>query len=157
LKPIFNLGYDETMESRHICNEAEDQRNYQNFQIPNNVQNVDNWSVRVFLEYMNSNTRLGPHIISKDITKVFDDFNQALTPEITQQIIGIPDRYYSYTLKMGDMIVWLNRSIENLDKEIFLTQVELTDFLTRVKSTYAIFEIPTEKKLRHILVFLSRY
>src|SRR6185503_18622184 len=76
LKPIFNLGFDETMESRHICNEAEDQRNYQNFQIPNNVQNIDNWSVRVFLEYMNSNTRLGPHIISKDITKVFDDFNQ---------------------------------------------------------------------------------
>ncbi len=156
LKPIFNLGYDETMESRHLCNEAEDRRNYQNFQVSNNIQNLDHWTVGVFLEYMKSNTRIGQHIISKDVTKAFDDFNQVLTPEITQRINGVPDRYYSYSLKISDRIVWLNRSIENLDKEILLTQDELADFLIRVKSTYAIFEISTKEKFRRIFVFLTR-
>jgi hypothetical protein len=157
LKPIFDLGYDMTMECRHRCNEMANKRNYQNFQIPPIIQNRDAWAARVLANYLKSHTYIGKHLFSKDITKGFNDFNQVLTPEITQAVIGIPDRYCYYTLKIGDRLVWLDRGIDNLDKEILLTDDELTDFLARVKSTYAIFEIPTEDAVRRILVTLTRY
>jgi hypothetical protein len=155
LKPIFNLGYDMTMECRHRCNEMANKRNYQNFQIPSDIQDVDGWGSRVMLDHLKFHTYIGKHLFSKDISQGFNNFNKVLTPDITEGILGIPDRYYVYSLQRGDKIIWLQRAIENLDKEIILTDHELSDLLTRVKSTYAIFEVPSGSAMRLIFVGLN--
>jgi hypothetical protein len=155
LKPIFDLGYDMTMHSRHRCNERDDKKNYQNFPIPPNIQNCDVWAARIMVDYLRSHTHIGKFLFSKDVTQGFNNFNQVFTPDITEKMIGIPDRYYICPLKSDDRIIWLERAINDLGKEILLTDDELSDFLTKSHSTYAIFEIPMGREVRRISFALT--
>jgi hypothetical protein len=65
-------------------------------------------------------------------------------------IIGIPDRYYFYSLEKEYKIGWIDRVLANLDKKILMLDTEILDFFRRVKSTYAIFEIPVGSTIRQI-------
>ena len=64
-----------------------------------------------------------------------------MNPSLANFLLGIPDRYYMYSVKSDEKIQWLERAIANLGMRTIVEESEIRDFL-RVMSTYAIFEIP---------------
>jgi len=157
VKPIFELGYDMTMQIRHRCNEMDSKKNYRDFQIPTNIQNVPVWAARVFADYLKSYTYSSRFLFSKDMTKAFKDFNQILPAEITNEILGIPDRYYLRSIESVNRTTWLDRALSNPGKEILLTEDELHDFLIKANSTYMIVEVPIREKLHRIFFGLTTF
>jgi hypothetical protein len=71
--------------------------------------------------------------------------------------LGIPDRYYLYSVEKQNRIDWFENVISNLGQKTFLTENQLIDFFIRARSTYAIFEFPSKEKMRRILVALTTY
>ena len=157
LKAIFDIGYDMTMRSRHQCNESPDKRDYHVIQIPLSTENRDLWVARVMADHLKSNTWIGNHLVSKEVTQGFTNYNKAFPPEITDKLLGIPDRYYLYSVEKQNRIDWFENVISNLGQKTFLTENQLIDFFIRARSTYAIFEFPSKEKMRRILVALTTY
>jgi len=152
LKPIFNLGYDMTMQSRHRCNEPEARRNYINFKLPPNEQNTDDWAAQILFDHINYKMPFGKALYSKDLTKGFSDFSNILSHDEINVIFGIPDRYYSYSLENAYDIDWIDRAINSIEKKIPIKDTEARDFLKRIKSTYAIFEIPVGNIVKQVYI-----
>jgi hypothetical protein len=60
-----------------------------------------------------------------------------------------------YSVKSDQKIQWLERAIANLGKRTIVEDSEIRDFLRRVMSTYAIFEISCGEILRRILIKIT--
>lgn len=152
LKPIFNIGYDMTMETRHVCNEFSYKMSYLNFPVPNNRQNVDQWAAQILFNYLKNLMPIGMFIFAKDLTKGFDNFSSAFNSKRVDQILGIPDRYYSYSFEYNQKREWLDRAVNNLENKISISNDEAIEFLKLVKSTYAIFKIQFGSTIKQIYV-----
>ncbi len=156
LKAIFDLGCDMTMKSRHRCNESSDKRDYQIIPIPPNVQSIDLWAAQVMANHLKSNTYIWNQLISKEVSQGFTNFNKILPPDVTDELLGIPERYYLYSVQ-NVRVNWLDKVINNVGQETFLTEDDLIDFFIRAKSTYAIFEFTSREQVRRLLVALKAY
>jgi hypothetical protein len=155
LKPIFNIGYDMTMESRHICHELSYKMSYLNFPVPTDGQNVDQWAAQILFNYLKRIMPMGMFIFAKDLTEGFDNFNRLFNSERVDQIWGIPDRYYSYYFEYNHKRDWLDRAVSNLEKKTVISNNEAIEFLKLVKSTYAIFKIQFGSTIKQIYVGIT--
>lgn len=157
LKAIIEAGYDMTMGTKHRCVDSPDKRSYVIFPIPSDIQNIDDWAAQILLNHVNFYIPIGKYLIASEVSKELNNFSNALNPEIAREILGIPDRYYLYPLENDYKIDWIHRAIDNLGKKIVMSDSEILDFFKRVKSTYAIFEIPIGETVRQILMNLTNY
>jgi len=157
LKPVIDPGYDMTMEKKHRCADSPNKRSYIVLPIPSNIPDSDHWAAQTLLNQVNFFFPIGKYLIAKDITQAFINFSSKLNPEIAREILGIPDEYYLYTLENNCKINWINRAIDNLGEKIIMTDYEALDFFRKVKSTYAIFELPIGETMRQFFMFFTNY
>jgi hypothetical protein len=78
-----------------------------------------------------------------------------LNSSLAKFLLGVPDRYYMYSVKSDQKIQWLERAIANLGKRTIVEDSEIRGLLRRVMSTYAIFEISCDEILRRILIKIT--
>jgi hypothetical protein len=156
-KVIFDPGCDMTMESKHRCTESDYKRSYNVIPIPSNIPDVDDWAAKNLLEQVNFYIPIGKYLIAIDMTKCLNDFSNISNTEIARGIVGVPHRYPLYSFENKRKTSWIDRAIDNLNKKIVMADVELLDFFRRVKSTYAIFEIPIGGTVRQYFMFLTNY
>jgi hypothetical protein len=157
LKPVIDPGYDMTMEKKHRCLDSPNKRSYIVLPIPSDIPDVDHWTAQTLLNQVNFYFPIGKYFIAKDITEAFIYFSDRFNPEIAREALGIPDEYYCHTLENNSKINWINRAIYNLGKKIILTDDEALDFFRRVKSTYAIFDVPIDGTRRQFFMTFTNY
>jgi hypothetical protein len=126
------------------------------FKIPHETQNINDWAGPILLDCVNNHTGIGKNLLAKDMTRGLKQFAHALDPAIAFEMFGIPDRYPIYAIEKDNKIRWLQESISNLDKRIGLSYSEILDFLSRVKSTYAIMQIRTVIGIQHISMTITK-
>lgn len=140
------------MESRHYCNEVHPKRNYVTYQIPSDGQNKDDWASQILFSFIKNSSPFQKFIMAKDLTKSFFQISTVLGSEVARGIFGIPDRYQVHSLLNNYNIDWIDRAISSPETNIPITDGEALDFLKRVKSTYAIFEIPADNIVKKIYI-----
>lgn len=150
-RPILDPGYDMTMQAKHRCEYGTHQPSHVIFPIPPNIEKVDEWAAQVLLDYLNLYLPIGKYLASSDITGLFvEAVDKKLDSNVGSKLIGIPDRFYFYSLEKEYKIGWIDRALADVGKKISMLDTEILDFFTRVKSTYAIFEIPVGTTIREI-------
>jgi hypothetical protein len=154
-KAIFDPGYDMTMESKHRCNESDYKRSYMVIPIPSGIPDVDNWAAQRLLEQLNLYIPIAKYLVATDMTKCLSHFSTISNAEIAQGIVGVPDRYPFYSFKNNSKTNWIDRAIDNLNKKIVMADFEILDFFRKVKSTYAIFEIPIGETVRQFFMLFT--
>ena len=156
-KPVIDPGYDMTMEKKHRCADSPDRRSYIVLPIPSDIPDVDHWAAQTLLNQLNFFIPIGKYLIAKDISQAFINISDKFNPEISREILGIPNEYYSYTLEKNCKISWINRAIDNLGKKIIMTDDEALDFFRKVKSTYAIFDVPIDGTRKQFFMTFTNY
>ena len=155
LKPIFDLGYDMTMKSKHRCNNMQLKNSYPTFPIPPDIPNIDYWAGKVLSDYVSLHPYIGKCLFTRDLTKATKTFREELDIESDNTVLGIPDRFSLYRVNKKNYTLWMDRAIQNLGTRIAMADVEVMEFLTKVKSTYAIFEIQIGPDIRRIFMALT--
>ena len=121
---------------------------------PSDVWNLYNTTAGFILDQLNR-IMPRPYIIAEDISKVFDTLEKMMDPSLVKLLLGVPDRYYLYSVKSNEKIQWLERVIANLGMKSIAAQSEIRDFLRRVLSTYAIFETTEDTVLKRFLIKIT--
>lgn len=153
-RPILDLGYDMTMQVKHRC-EYQIQNNSYIISIPPNIEKVDEWAAQILRDHLNFYVPIGKYLASFDISTAFYQISNKLDTDSASKILGVPDRYNVYSLEKDYQINWVDRAVANFGKKILMIDYEILDFLGKVKSTYAIFEIPTASTIRRVLMYLT--
>jgi len=152
---VRNIGYDMTMQARHTCDE-EKVKSIKMVSIqPSVIWNLNDSTAGIIQGQLNYLMQGQKYILATDISKSFDSLERILNPSLANFLLGIPDRYYMYSVKSDEKIQWLERAMANLGNRTIVEDSEIRDFLRRVMSTYAIFEIPCGKILRRILIKIT--
>jgi hypothetical protein len=159
LKAIIDIGYDMTMERKHRCIDSPDKRSYIVLPIPSDIPIVDDWAAQCLLDQVNFYIPIGKYLIANDITEGLINFSNKLNlnPEVVMGIVGIPDKYPFYSFKNNYKTNWIDRTIDNIGKKMLIPDDEVLDFFRKVKSTYAIFEIPIGESLRQFFMYFTNY
>jgi uncharacterized C2H2 Zn-finger protein len=157
LKPIINPGYDMTMERKHRCAESPDKRSYIVLPIPSNIPDVDYWAAQTLLNHINFIFPVGKYLIAIDVTEDFNLLGYKSIPVIVRQYLGIPGRFHFHSFENNFKVSWIEQAIDNLDKVIAMTDDEALDFFKKVKSTYAIFEVPVGETVRQFFMTFTNY
>ncbi len=152
---IVDPGYDMTMQAKHRCKEEKVKGSNIVFNIQPEIMNIDEWTTEILLNLLNSCMPSWKYLIAYDISNTFDVLIGKLNHEGANNLLGIPDRFYLYSLENDYKVDWIDRALMNIPKKIVLEDSETRDFLRRVKSTYAIFEIPIESTLKHVYMRLT--
>lgn len=153
---IRDNGYDMTMQARHTCDE-EKVKSIKLVSIrPSDVWHTYDSAAGIILDRLNYLMPGQKYLLASDISKSFDSLEKKLSsPPHVKLLLGIPDRYYYYSVDKDEKIQWLERVIANLGTKTIVEDFEIRDFLRRVMSTYAIFEIPCEI-LQRILIKITK-
>jgi hypothetical protein len=152
---IQNIGYDMTMQAKHTCDE-EKVKSIKMVSIrPSDVWHFNDYAAGFMLESLNSFMPGQKYLVAKDYSTVFKNYEKLHEPEDVKLLLGIPRRFYLYSLDKDERIDWIDRAVGNLGIRTNVEDFEIRDFLRRVKSTYAIFEIPADKILRRILIKIA--
>jgi len=152
---VRNIGYDMTMQARHMCDE-EKRKSIKMVSIrPADVRNLNDTAAGIILERLNYLMPGQKYLLATDMSKSFDILESMSNPSIAKFLSGIPHRYYLYSVKSDEKIQWLERAVDNLGIRTIGEDFEIRDFLRRVMSTYAIFEIPCGEILRRILIRIT--
>lgn len=157
LKPIFDIGYDTTMEFRHRCNEIPGIRNYYNFPFPTELRDTENWAARILFDHLSRIVPIGKCIVVKDLTRAFSNLSIKFNPDELRLLFGIPERYHLFSLENDQLRDWMERAVNNAEKKILLSDVEVLEFLKLFKSTYAMFQIPAQDSFKNMFMFLTGY
>ena len=153
---VRNIGYDMTMLARHTCDE-EKVKSIKVVSIrPVDVWNLNDTAAGIIIEKLNYLMPSQKYLLATDTSKSFDSLERMVNPSLVKFLLGIPDRYYLYSVKSDEKIRWLERAIANLGRRTIVEDSEVRDLLRRVKSTYAIFEIPRGESLRRILIKITK-
>lgn len=155
LKAIIDIGYDMTMEAKHRCTDIADKRNYILHRIPSDTPNVDDWAARCLLDQVNSFIPIGKYLIASEITEHLNNLGYKSNPDIVREFLGIPDKYPFHSFENNFKVSWINQAINSLGKVIAMTDDEALDFFRKVKSTYAIFEVPTGETIRQFFMYFT--
>jgi hypothetical protein len=144
-----------TMQARHTCDE-EKVKSIKMVPIrPADVWNLNDAAAGIILERLNYLMPGQKYLLSEDLSKSFEIIEGLFNTEIAKILLGIPDRYYFYSLGKDERIDWIDRSVSNIGKKTMVKDFEIKDLLRRVKSTYAIFEIPIDDIVRRILISVT--
>lgn len=156
---IQNIGYDKTMQARHKC----DEKKVKSMPMVSNMP-LDIWAIwdsynftahRMF-EYLNSIWPGQKHLLAEDWSNSFDFLERSLNSDVVKKLLGFSDRYYYYLLPKSLKADWVNRVITNIGKKTEVEDFEIIDFLRRVSSTYAFFQIPTAQGIKRILIKITQ-
>lgn len=152
---VRNIGYDMTMQARHTCDE-EKVKSIKMVSIrPAHVRNLNDTAAGIILERLNYLMPGQKYLLAVDLSKSFESIEGLLNTESAKLLLGIPDRYYFYSLGKDERIDWIDRSVSNIGKKTIVKDFEIKDLLRMVKSTYAIFEIPIDDIVRRILISVT--
>ena len=94
-------------------------------------------------------------MLAEDVSILFNSLERLKDPVLAKGLIGIPNRYYFYSVKSGDKAQWLERVTANLGMKTIAAESEIRDFLRRVQSTYAFFETTRNKVLKRYLITIT--
>ena len=150
LRLIVDPEYDMTMQAKHRCGDEKVIGSNIVFKIQHDITNIDERTTEILLNLLNSCMPGSKYLIAHDISDIFDGLDRKFNYESVKTLLGIPDRVYLYSLESDYKVVWIDRVLMNMPSKIVLEDSEIRDFLRRVKSTYAIFEIPVESTLKHV-------
>jgi hypothetical protein len=149
---VRDPGYDMTAEKKHRCDENKVRSIHAVSIRPSDVASTDNFCARVLLNSVNFFIPNTKYLKCLEFTVLFNELSCAFNSEIAKGLLGIAERFPLYTFNKPEKPDWLKRSVENLDKKTPIKEDEVIDFLGKVKSSYAMFEILNEPSPR--LVFL---
>ena len=153
--PIRDIGFDRTMKARHTC----DENRIKSIKMVS-IDPIVTWDSYHFtacriLESLNDIIPGQKYLVSEDRSIEFDYLERLIHPDVAKILLGIEERYYYYVVPHGQRPEWLSRVVQNIGKKISVEDYEIRDFLRRVTSTYAIFEIPSDKSIKRILIKIT--
>lgn len=150
---VKNLGYDMTYEARHVCDEVKVKSIHAVSIRKVDIDSRDNFFGKELLGHVNFFMPGVKYLIGRDVSKALEAYSSVTNYAIAKELLGIPDKYSLFTLNDPEILSWINRVLINPDERTKLEEDELLDFLGKVKSSYAIFEIPNSKSPK--MVFLT--
>lgn len=153
--PVRDIGYDMTMQAKHTCDEDKVKSIKMVSIRPSDVWHLYDTTAGMMLDRLN---RLMPHpkyLIAEDVSKLFDTLETMMDPSIVKFLIGIPHRYYLYSVKSNEKVQWLERILANLGMKSMAAESEIRDFLRRVLSTFAVFESTKDMVLKRYLIRIT--
>jgi len=152
---IRNLGYDMTAEVKHVCDETKIKSTRAVSIRKSDVNSRDNFCGRVLFGNVDQLMPGIKYLTGRDLTQAFNAYKTAFSYEIAKYMIGIPDRYSLYRLSDPGELTWLNKALVKPGEKTELKEEEVIDFLGKVKSSYAMFEIPTLKSAKMIFLTIT--
>lgn len=149
LRPIRDLGYDETEKGKHINLHGDVDIN--KIQLDSTDQSdaaLDDIAGNILTNAVNYFMLGIKYLVAFDLTSFFVYLLSKHNPELTLRLIGIPDRWYLYPIEQHFNPKYVDRALTDLGKSVRLEDVELVDFLRRIQATYAIIQINRETSIR---------
>lgn len=144
-----------TMQIRHTCDE-EKVKGIKMVSIrPSDVWHLYDTAAGMILGGLNRLTSHPKYLLAEDVSKLFDSLESVLDPLLVKFLIGIPHRYYLYSVKSDEKIQWLERVLANLGTRTIVEKSEIRDFLRRIQSTFAFFETTSDKGLKRYLIRIA--
>lgn len=155
-----HIGYDKTMQSRHICDEenARTPKDASAMTFPELCETWDQYNSAAcqILEELNFIMPGKKYLIAEDKSRSFNYLERLMHPDLAKILLGIPDRYCFKIISKEQTADWINRVVANMGKKTIVEDFEIRDFIRRVTSTYGIFEIRTEQGLKRILIKITK-
>ena len=152
---VKNLGYDMTFEARHVCDELKVKSIRVVSIRKSDIESTDNFFGKVLLQRANLLMPGVKYLSCEDHSQLFHIYWSKFGYDAAKLMIGIPDRYCLYKLRESENLTWLLKVLKNPGKKTELKEDEVFDFLGKVKSSYAMFEIPTSNPPKLILLSLT--
>ena len=157
LRPIRDLGYDETEKGKHIDLHGEvDINKIQLDSMDRSDAVLDDSAAYTLTNAVNYFMPGMKYLIASDVTSLFEYYMSKHNPEITLRCIGIPDRWYLYPLEQQSIPKYMDRALSNFGNKVSLEDAELVDFLRRYQATYAIIQVSRETSLRWFGIRIAR-
>lgn len=153
--PIRDVGYDMTMQTRHICNEDKVKKIKMDSIRPLDIWRTYDSAAGIIQATLNRLMTGQKYIIAIDASGMFESLESLMDPLIVKTLIGIPDRYYMYTVKSTEKIPWLERATNNLGMRCIVDDAEIRDFLRRAQASYAFFETMSDKIVKRYLIIIT--
>lgn len=152
---VRDLGYDKTFEARHVCDELKVLSIHAVSIRKSIVENSDKFFAQVLLHHVQILMPGVKYLSCEDHSQLFHIYWSKFGYDAAKLMIGIPDRYCLYKLGESENLTWLVKVLKNPGKKTELKEDEVFDFLGKVKSSYAMFEIPTSNPPKLILLSLT--
>lgn len=156
---IQHIGYDKTMISRHQCDAEKvvTPKDVSAMNLQELWQTLDQYDIAAnqMLDVLNLIMPGKKYLIAEDMSSKFNFVESAIHHDISKTLLGIPDRFSFHKVSKELMSDWITRVVANMGKKTNVEDFEIRDFLRRVTSTYAIFEIPTDRSPRRILIKIT--
>lgn len=157
LRPIRDLGYDETEKGKHIDLHGDvDINMIQLDSMDRSIAVLDDSAAYTLTNAVNYFMPGMKYLLAFDVTSLFVYLTSKHNPEITLRLIGIPDRWYLYPLEQQSIPKCVDRALSNLGNRVSLEDAELVDFLRRFQATYAIIQVSRETSLRWFGIRIAR-
>jgi len=153
--PIKDPGFDMTMQAKHICDEEKIKRIFCVSIRPIDVWNRANTMAVILFDRLNFIIPGDKYLYAQDFSSIFYLITDKLGFEIAYETLGIPNRFPLHSLQENHNIDWVDGALNNLGKKVLIDEEEIRDFLRRINSTYAIFEIASAEKRRWIFMTLT--
>jgi len=149
LRPIRELGYDETEKGKHIDLHGDiDINKIQIDSMDRSDAALDDSACDILTNAVNHFMPGIKYLRASDLTSLFVYLMSKHNPEFTLRLIGIPDRWYLYPLEQQSIPKCVDRALRDLGKRVSLEDVELVDFLRKFQATYVIIQVSRETSLR---------
>lgn len=152
---VRSIGYDQTMQSKHKCDENKVNSIKMVSILPSAVWSIYDSAAGFIVNALNHLMAGQKYMIATDVSKAFATLESLMDPLLARTLIGIPDRYYSYTVESYENIPWLYRVLNNLDTKVSVNENEIRDFIRKVQSTFAIFEITIQSVTKRYRIEIS--
>jgi hypothetical protein len=78
------------------------------FSYPPNIEKVNEWAAQVLLDHLNLYPPIGKYLASSDVSRAFRAIDKQWDSNVRSRIIGIPDRYYFYSLEKEYKLGWVD-------------------------------------------------
>ena len=95
------------------------------------------------------------YLIAEDYSSSFAFLESLMHPDAAKIFLGVPDRFLFRTVTKDMMPDWIKKVVANMGNKTSVWDYEIRDFLRRVTSTYAIFEIPMDQGIKRILIKIT--
>jgi hypothetical protein len=153
--PIKDPGFDMTMQAKHVCDEEKVKRIFCVPIRPIDVWNEANAFAGILLNRLNFIIPDEKYLYAQDYSNLFCLTTSKLGHDMALNMLGIPNRFPWYRLQENHKIDWVETALNNLGKKVLIQEEEIRDFLIRINSTYAIFEIEKAEDRRWIYMSLT--
>ena len=158
LRPIRELGYDETEKGKHIDLHGDvDINKIRTDSTDHSTDAVlDDSACDVLKNAVNYFMPGIKRLLAFELTSLFVYLMSKHNHDFTLRLIGIPDRWYLYALEQQSIPKCVDRALGDLGRRVSLEDTELVDFLRKFQATYAIIQVGTETSLRWFGIRITR-